>query len=164
MWIHNNIANQNKWYFVGLFCGQGKDIANAYVVTGQHYFVKLYTIIKYNSDVNTDLTTRANPLISGEDMTKIGGNWGFQMRQPLDMHNNPCAMWHRNNAAWMKNFHHQNCATAHGVICESPLGGQEIYYRSILKFFNVLLKCVLVLFVLERRGDTEIIQKRTHAL
>ena len=34
MWIHNNIANQNKWYWSGIFCGQGRDISQAYVITG----------------------------------------------------------------------------------------------------------------------------------
>ena len=35
MWVHNNIANQNKWYFVGIFCGNGGlDIRQTYVVTG----------------------------------------------------------------------------------------------------------------------------------
>ena len=34
MWIHNNIANENKWYYVGIFCGNGHDIRNHYVVTG----------------------------------------------------------------------------------------------------------------------------------
>merc|ERR1711939_473843 len=35
MWIHNHIANQNKWYWVGIFCGRGNDIRNAYTVTGE---------------------------------------------------------------------------------------------------------------------------------
>merc|ERR1711935_1107133 len=35
MWIHNNIANQNKWYWVGIFCGTGHNISTHYVVTGE---------------------------------------------------------------------------------------------------------------------------------
>jgi len=35
MWINHNAANQNKWYWVGVFCGRGKDIRNSYLVTGQ---------------------------------------------------------------------------------------------------------------------------------
>jgi len=35
MWIHNNIATQNKFHWVGIFCGQGTDLRNSYAVTGE---------------------------------------------------------------------------------------------------------------------------------
>ena len=54
-------------------------------------------------------------------MRKIGPKWGFRGHQPMHTHANVCYKWHRNNGTWMKQFHHQNCNEARGVICKSPL-------------------------------------------
>ena len=59
--------------------------------------------------------------LSGEDMRKIGPKWGFRMNQPLNMRAQPCAMWHRNSATWIRKFNHETCAHSRGTICESPL-------------------------------------------
>ena len=40
MWVHNHIANQNKWYWIGIFCGRGRDIRQTYVVTGWENIIR----------------------------------------------------------------------------------------------------------------------------
>jgi len=90
MWINHNVANQNKWYWVGTFCGQGRDVRNLYTVTG-------------------------------EDMRKIGPRWGFRNAHNVNMNNQPCNIWLRNNGTWMKQFHWSSCNEGRGAICKSPL-------------------------------------------
>ena len=35
MWVHDNVARHNKWYWIGIFCGHGANLRNAYTVTGE---------------------------------------------------------------------------------------------------------------------------------
>ena len=55
-------------------------------------------------------------------MTKIGASWGFVGHHPLNMHAQPCYIWHRNNPTWTRQFHYSSCNEGRGGICESPLG------------------------------------------
>lgn len=42
MWIHNNVAKiKLRWYWVGVFCGNGVDLKAAYLVTGLEVFIKV---------------------------------------------------------------------------------------------------------------------------
>merc|ERR1712093_723848 len=93
LWVEQQVMTHNEWYFMGFFCAK----------SGTRDMNQVYS------------NTR-------ENVPEIQKKLNVQLAHPIDEHNTPCMMSHRNNNSWRWQYHHQHGHEGRGIVCEAPTG------------------------------------------
>ena len=154
MWVHNNIANRNQWYWVGMFCGDGsKNISRHYTVTGLwcylHFVCRIFIVIEQGQIIIWTHSALKPPCRGQELLGNVKKEWQIKrmavfssslMKRVSNFMRNP-RLAHILVGIWTINF--GNFSSVLIYLCQARSGTRFLVAHCVvtLEYSNVSIPC-----------------------